>query len=96
LILDRFAATIDDDEHVGMTLDQGGWHGSGDLRVPDNITLGPLARAQPGRARVLYLKDCFLSHRLHAGYDAIVEAACNAWDRLKNEAGCITSLCSCP
>ena len=100
MILDRFAATIDDDEHVVMMLDQGGWHGSGDLRVPDNITLGPLPAYSPELNPVervwLYLKDCFLSRRLHAGYDVIVEAACNAWNRLKNEAGCITSLCSCP
>jgi transposase len=34
----------------------------------------------------LYLKQRFLSHRLHADYEAIVEAACEAWSRLKNEA----------
>jgi len=43
----------------------------------------------------LYLKECFLSHRLHADYDAIIEAACNARNRLKNETGRIKSLCCC-
>jgi hypothetical protein len=37
--LDQLSRTIADDEHVAMMLDQAGWHGSGDLKVPDNITL---------------------------------------------------------
>ena len=44
----------------------------------------------------LYLKERFLSQRLLADYDAIVEAACNAWNRLLAEAGRIKSLCSYP
>ena len=55
--LDRFAATIAQDEHVALVLDQAGWHGSAALIVPDNVTLVPLppilAGAEPGRARVL-------------------------------------------
>jgi transposase len=98
--LDRFAATIADDEHVVMMLDQAGWHGAGDLRQPDNITLVPLPAYSPELNPVervwLYLKERFLSHRLHADYEAIVDAACDAWNRLKSEAGRIKSLCSYP
>jgi hypothetical protein len=32
--------------------------------------------------------------RLHNDYDAIVDAACKAWNRLLAETGRITSLCS--
>jgi transposase len=98
--LDRFAATIGEDDHVVMMLDRAGWHGSGDLRVPDNITLEPLPAYSPELNPVervwLYLKERFLSHRLHADYEAIVEAACDAWNRLSNELGRIKSLCSYP
>jgi transposase len=98
--LDRFAATVADDDHVVMMLDQAGWHASGDLRVPDNITPVPLPAYSPELNPVervwLFLKERFLSHRLHADYDAIVDAACQAWNRLKNEAGRIKSLCSYP
>ena len=98
--LDRFAATIGNDEHVVMVLDQAGWHGSGALVVPDNITLVPLPPYSPELNPVervwLYLKQRFLSHRLHANYDAIVDAACRAWNRLIAEAGRITSLGSYP
>ena len=98
--LDRFAATLADDEHVVLVLDQAGWHGARALRVPGNITLVPLPPYSPELNPVervwLYLKERFLSHRLHADYDAIANAASNAWNQLRAEAGRITSLCSYP
>ena len=98
--LDRFAATMADDEHGVMVLDQAGWHGSAALVVPDNITLVPLPPYSPELNPIervwLYLKERFLSHRLHADYDAIADAAARAWNRLTAEVGRITSLCSYP
>jgi hypothetical protein len=44
----------------------------------------------------IYLKERFLSHRLHNDYDAIVEAACKAWRKLPAEVGRIKSLCTYP
>ena len=84
--LDRFAATIADDEHVVMVLDQAGWHDSRALSVPANVTLVALPPYSPELNPVervwLYLKERFLSHRLHDDYEAIVDAACKAWSRL--------------
>ena len=98
--LDAFAETIANGEHVALVLDGAGWHSSKALRVPASITLVLLPPYSPELNPVervwLYLKERFLSHRLHADYDAIVEAACQAWNRLKSEAGRITSLCSYP
>jgi hypothetical protein len=98
--LDRFAATLGEDEHVAMILDQAGWHGSNSLSVPANITLISLPAYSPELNPVervwLYLKERFLSHRLLDDYDAIVDAACKAWNRLLAEAGRIKSLCSYP
>jgi transposase len=83
-----------------MMLDQAGWHGAIDLVTPANITLVPLPAYSPELNPVervwLHLKARFLSHRLHADYDAIVTAACDAWNRLKAETGRLTSLCSYP
>ena len=96
--LDGFAATIGDNEHVAMVLDQAGWHGAKALVVPSNITLVPLPPYSPELNPVervwLHLKERFLSHRLHADYDAIADAASLAWNRLVAEAGRLTSLCS--
>ena len=98
--LDRFAATIADDEHVAMFADRAGWHIADDLRVPDNITLLQLPSYSPELNPVervwLCLKERFLSHRLLDDYDAIAQAACKAWNRLTAEAGRIKSLCSYP
>jgi hypothetical protein len=98
--LDRFSRTIAEDEHVAMVLDQAGWHGSGDLRIPDNITLVPLPPYSPELNPVervwLYLKERFLSHRLLADYEAIADAASTAWNRLCAEVGRITLLASYP
>ena len=68
--------------------------------MPANVTLVPLSAYSPEPNPVervwLYLKERFLSHRLLADYDAIVDAARNAWDRLLAESGRIKSRCSYP
>ena len=98
--LDGFSATVADDEHAVMVLDRAGWHGSGSLVLPDNVTLVPLPPYSPELNPVervwLHLKERFLSHHLHANYESIVDAACEAWKRLKADAGRIKSLCSYP
>lgn len=98
--LDRLSAQIADDEHLLLVLDQAGWHGSHDLAIPANMTLQALPPRSPELNPVerlwLYLKQRFLSHRLHEDYNAIVDAACDAWKRILNEAGRIASLCSYP
>jgi DDE superfamily endonuclease len=100
VFLNRFGETLAPDEHAAMILDQAGWHGSNRLAVPANITLIPLPAYSPELNPVervwLYLKERFLSHRLLDDYDAVAEAACNAWNRLLAEAGRIKSLCSYP
>ena len=57
---------------------------------------GLLAELNPVERLWLYLKERFLSHRLLDDYDAIVDAACSAWNRLVGEVGRIKSLCSYP
>lgn len=98
--LDRLSATIGEDEHVAMMLDRAGWHEANDLVAPANITLVPLPSYSPELNPVerlwLHLKERFLSHRLLDDYDAIVDAACDAWNRLRAEAGRITSLSAYP
>ena len=98
--LDRFSKTLAEDDHAVMVLDQAGWHGSNALLVPANVTLVPLPAYSPELNPVervwLYLKERFLSHRLLDDYDAIVDAASDAWNRLLAEAGRIKTLCPYP
>ena len=74
--------------HAVLVLDGAGWHTSPKLRVPGNISLLPLPRYAPELNPVEnlweFLRANFLSHRVWDGYEAIVEACCDAWNRLMN------------
>ncbi|TPG39908.1 hypothetical protein EAH89_29005 [Roseomonas nepalensis] len=77
------------DVHAVLVLDQAGWHGSRQLRVPDNVTLVPLPPYAPELNPVervwLHLRERFLSHRLLNSNAAIVDACCQAWNALTPE-----------
>jgi transposase len=92
------AETLADDEHAVLVLDGAGWHTSQDLRLPDNITLLRLPPYSPELNPIervwLYLRERHLSHRLHDSYDAILDAASNAWCRLTKQR--LRSLCAFP
>jgi transposase len=89
VFLDHFAATIASDAQVALVLDGAGWHGARDLVVPPNISPIPLPPYAPELNPVervwLYLRERLLSHRLLDGYDAILEACCEAWNALTPE-----------
>jgi len=87
--------------HAALVLDGAGWHVSEDLSVPANLTLihpPPYSPELNPVERVWeYLRDRWLSHRVLAGgYDAVVDAACAAWNALLAEPGRLRSLTSFP
>ncbi len=83
-----------------MVLDGAGWHDPRAVTLPPNLTLVPLPPYSPELNPVervwLYLRERYLSHRLLADYEAVVEACCQAWNALAAETGCIKSLCAYP
>ena len=87
--------------HAALVLDGAGWHVSEDLTVPANLTLIPLPPYSPELNPVErvweHLRDRWLSHRVLAGgYDAVVDAACAAWNALLAEPGRLRSLTNFP
>jgi transposase len=96
VFLDEFAKTIASDEHVLMFLDSAGWHVANALKVPSNITLQRISAYSPELNPVervwLYLKERFLSHRLHGDYPDILDAICKAWNRLAASPGRLSTL----
>lgn len=100
LFLARFSATLPDDVHVALLLDQAGWHGAKALQVPPNITLLPLPPYSPELSppeRVwLHLRERHLSFRLYRSEQAIVDALCAAWNTVRSETGRLASLTSYP
>jgi transposase len=86
VFLDGFSAALAPDEHAAMVVDGAGWHIANDLSIPENVTLVLLPPYSPELNPVervwLFLRERHLSHRLLAGYDAIVDALCAAWNVL--------------
>jgi transposase len=93
--LDAFAATIAKNEYAAFVVDGAGPHRSKPLNVRSNITLVTIPLYCPELNPVefvwLYLKEHFLSLRLHNDYSDIVAAASKAWKRLCKEIGRLTS-----
>jgi transposase len=76
-------------------------HRYGDLIVPGNLTLAHLppysSELNPVERVWLYLRERWLSHRvLTGGYEAVLDAACAAWNALLEEPGRLRSLTSYP
>ena len=89
LHLDEISRNVAVGAHAVLLLDRAGWHTTGKLDVPDNIT--PIFL--PSRAPELnpvenvwqYLRQNWLSNTVFENYDAIIDAACNAWRKLTAE-----------
>ena len=101
LFMAELAAAVPAGTHAALVLDRAGWHVSDDLVVPANLTLVPLPPYSPELNPVErvweYLRDRWLSHRVLAGgYEAVVDAACAAWNALLAEPGRLRSLTSFP
>ena len=84
--LHEISRTVSRGSHAVLLLDRASWHTTPDLSVPSNISLVFL----PPRAPELnpteniwqYLRQTYLSNRVFESYDALLEAACTAWNRL--------------
>jgi len=79
-----------------MLIDNAGWHIANALRVPRNISLVHLPPYSPELNAIekvrQYLRDRYLSGWLFSGTRAIVDACCEAWNKLIAETGRIQSL----
>jgi DDE superfamily endonuclease len=94
----ELARAVPSDTHAVLVLDRAGWHLSADLAVPTNLTLVHLPPYSPELNPIekvwQYLRDRHLSHRVLAGYEAVLDAACQAWNAVRAEPGRLRSLTS--
>ena len=96
LHLDEISCRVARGAHAVLLLDRAGWHTTGNLVVPKNLTLIFL----PSRAPELnpveniwqYLRQNWLSNRVFDTYEAIIDAACEAWRKLLADPDTITSI----
>jgi len=83
--------------HGILTLDGAGWHQSGDrLKVPANISLLLLPpyspELNPQENIWQYLRQNYLANRVFDTYEMIVDACCDAWNKLVAQSGRIASI----
>lgn len=82
--------------HAVVLMDRAGWHTTGKLNVPKNITIILLPSKSPELNPVeniwQYLRANWLSNRIFETNDDIVDAACDAWNNLIDQPETITSI----
>ena len=86
LHLAEISAMVSPGKHAVLLPDQAGWHLSGGVTVPDNITLLPLPPKSP-ELNVMenvwqFIRDNRLSNRVFRSHDDIVDHCCHAWNTL--------------
>ena len=82
--------------HGVVLMDRAGWHSTDKLKVPKNLTIILLPSRSPELNPVeniwQYLRQNWLSNRVFEDYDAIIEAGCQAWNKLMNQPETIMSI----
>jgi transposase len=96
LHLIEIAAEVGPGRHAMLLLDQAGWHLSHRLVVPPNITLVPLPAKCPELNPVenvwQFMRDNWLSNRVFASYENLLDHCCEAWNRLVDQPWKIMSI----
>lgn len=94
--LDEISRHVATGAHAVLLLDRAGWHTTDKLRVPKNMTLILLPSRSPELNPVenvwQYLRANWLSNRVFDSYDTIIDAACEAWQKLIAQPKTISSI----
>ena len=96
--LDQFSRALAPDVHAALIWDGAGFHRSGDLVVPANITLIPLPPYSPELNGIEnlwhYLRSHFWSNRTYTDYDDLFEVAESTWCKNCLNPELIKSVCA--
>ena len=94
--LEEIARAVAPGAHAVILMDQAGWHTTGALTLPDNLSLLFLPPKSPELNPVeniwQYLRQTWLANRVFDTYDAILDAGCQAWNNLITLPDLITSI----
>ena len=96
LHLAEISGMVSPGKHAVLLLDQAGWHLSGAVKVPANITLLPLPPKCPELNAMeniwQFMRDNWLSNRVFCNHDDIVDHCCRAWNSLISQPWRIMSI----
>ena len=93
---EEISALVAPGAHAPLMMDRAGWHMSDKLKAPDNITILPLPPKAPELNQVeniwQFMRDNWLSNRVFASYEQIVDICCSAWNQLNDQPWTIMSI----
>lgn len=94
--LTEISHTIPTGRHAVIVMDRAPWHTSVKLLLPHNISILPLPPTSPELNPVeqvwSWLRQRYWSNRAFSDYDAIVDAACDAWNIFAGRPDVVTSI----
>jgi transposase len=97
IYLQQFSSEITEDVHAVLIWDQAGFHKSGILDVPENITIIHLPAYSPELNPVEnlwhYFRGHYWSNRTYTGYDDLRLAAIEAWQKAALDPEIVKSVC---
>ncbi len=97
VFLEEMSRQIPPDVHVVLIWDQAGVHTATHLKVPSNITLLPLPpyspELNPTENLWHYLRSHHWSNREYPDWDALDDAACDAWKKTCLDRELVKSIC---
>ena len=94
--LNEISRNVADHAHAVVLMDRAGWHNTDKLKLPNNLTIILLPSRSPELNPVenvwQHLRQNWLSNSVFEDYQAILEAGCNAWNKLIAQPHAITSI----
>ncbi|WP_093087700.1 IS630 family transposase [Sphingobium sp. AP50] len=89
LHLAEISLAIEPGAYGVLLMDQAGWHMTGKLEVPENISIIPLPPKCPELNPVeniwQFMRDNWLSNRIFTSHDNIIDLCCEAWNKLVDQ-----------
>lgn len=96
LHLAEISLTIAPGAHAVVLMDQAGWHLTPKLDLPANISIIAIPSKSPELNPVeniwQFMRDNWLSNRVFASYDEILDHCCYAWNKLVEQPWKIMSI----
>ncbi len=96
--LDEISKNVTTGAHGVVVMDGAGWHKAHDLTIPDNLSTLFIPPYSPELNPIeniwQFIRQNYLSNRLFETYDDIIDACCEAWNKLTTETNRIASIAS--
>ena len=94
--LEEISRAVAAGAHAVVLMDRAGWHSTDRLKVPNNLTIILLPPRSPELNPVenvwQFLRQNWLSDSVFEDYQAILDAGCDAWNKLIAQPQTITSI----